>query len=170
MTNKYLIIHLLSALALLFLPSCSPEVDYNRPVVLPKDPPKQRYFVGEKKMINTFGTQGQTATLHPELPLVFNYNGSLMQNTPHNRDQAKAISEAMRSTALAGKHFSFDIQGSNITLNHKESLLNLLSASGVRLRNFEVTSGNTKSTTLLENTLKNRTQRNETVVIMSEMN
>ena len=171
MTHQYLCTSLLALPILLFSHSCSQPVDYeNRPVVLPKDPPKKDYFVSKEKLITTFGTDHDVnATSYPKVPLVFNYNGSLMQNTRHNRDQAKAVSDAMRSTPLTGKHFSFLIKGSDITLNHKESLLNLLSASGARLRNLEVTSSDSNGNTLLENTIEDRAKKNKTTVIMREL-
>lgn len=171
MPNKYLYTSLLALPVLALSHSCSQPIDYeNRPVILPKDPPKKDYFVSKEKMITAFGSgRHVNATSYPEIPLVFNYNGSLMQNTRHNRDQANAVSKAMRSTPLTGKHFSFIIKGSAISLNHKESLLNLLSASGVRLRNLEVTSSDPSSSTLLENTLSDRDKKNKTTVMMREL-
>ena len=156
------------ALSACFITShCTPEpdVDYDKkPVILPKDPTEESYFVSSETMINRFSKGGAPLTLK------FNYNGSLMQGTRHNTTQATAIAKATKSPALANQQFSYTIKGSSISYNHQESLLNLLSYAGVNSSNFQVKAEETThAAVVVENTMKNKEKENATTVIMQRL-
>ena len=153
--------------------SCTPDpvVDDNKPVELPPAPTNEPYFVSKESIVNTFKIdRGLRVTQAPEVQLKFNYSGSLVKPTRHNRVQSEAIAQALQTQELAGQQFAFIIKGKGININHRESLLNLFNYSRVNLSRFEILSESSEEVTpVVESTLTNSQQENTTTVIMRRL-
>ena len=134
------------------------------PVHLPNEPKNEDYFVGKDSIINHFAApQPQPRTLK------FNFNGSLLIPTRHNRVQGFAIGEALQSPKLADQQYTFIIRGPGTNVNHCEALLNHLSNSKVGLERFQVISQPTSpNTTVLEDT-RSKKEREPVTVIMHRL-